>query len=94
MTLGEKYMSPPDSVYALWYYPDINRFADDDGNILHDLHELFDVWQLDEWKKTREYGLLVDRNGDLCELYYPEDDDENDISECPPWMRHQRQIFG
>lgn len=70
---------PPDSAYGLWYYPTINRFVDEDGHILHDFHDLFDVWQLDEWKKTRKYGLLVDRNGMLCELYYLEPETEEHI---------------
>ena len=63
-------MVPPESAYGIWYYESINRFIDDDGHILHDLHELFDVWELDEWKRTQDYGLLRDRNGNLCELYY------------------------
>jgi hypothetical protein len=64
---------PQDSMYSLWYYPDINRFKDEDGHILHDLSDKFDVWQLDEWKKTRDYGILTDRNGELVELYYSEE---------------------
>ena len=65
---------PPDSATALFYYPDLNRFADEDGTIMHDLSDRFAVWELEEWKKTREYGILQDRNGELCELFYPEDD--------------------
>lgn len=61
---------PPDSAYGLWYYAKINRFVDENNNILHDFHELFDIWQLEKWKKTKKYGILTDRNGDLCELYY------------------------
>ena len=71
MNWDRQVTSPPESVYGLWYYPSINRFVDEDGHILHDLSELFDVWQLDEWKRTQDYGLLMDRKGDLCELYYP-----------------------
>lgn len=68
--------APVDSAYGLWYYPCINRFVDEDGHILHNLVDLFDVWQLEEWKQTGEYGVLIDHKGDLCELYYatPEDD--------------------
>lgn len=62
--------SPPDSAYGLWYHASINRFMNDEGQILHDLYELFDVWELDEWKKTKDYGVLIDRKGNLCELYY------------------------
>ena len=69
------YNGPPESAMGLWYDPSINRFMDDNGFILHDLHEFFDLWQLDEWKKTRDYGLLEDRNGNLWELFYPIDYD-------------------
>ena len=81
MILRGEITNPPDSAYGLWYYPSINRFADEDGNILHDLHEFFDVWQLDEWKKTKDYGLMVDRKGNLCELYYLDafDEEETEI---------------
>jgi hypothetical protein len=64
-------MAPPDSLYSLWYHPDINRFSNEDNNIVANLSDRFDVWQLDEWKRTRDYGILRDRNGDWCELYYP-----------------------
>jgi len=64
-------MSEDEDIYSLWYFPSINRFTDEDGNVLHDLSNLFDVWELEEWKKTQEYGLLIDRNGKLCELFYP-----------------------
>lgn len=66
----QKTNSPPESAYGLWYYESINRFLDEDGHILHDLYDLFDVWQLEEWKRTQDYGILIDRNGNLCELYY------------------------
>jgi len=62
--------SPPDSAYGLWFYPAINRFMDEDGNILHDLHDLFNTCELDMWKKTEEYGILLSKQGDLVELYY------------------------
>lgn len=94
----KKIWGPPESVYSLWFYPSINRFTDDDGNVLHDLSELFDVWQLDEWKKTQDYGLLVDRNGNLCELYYPSEVEEEDFlahryrESVGLWW--QRQTFG
>ena len=74
-------MAPPDTLYSLWYYPFINRFSDDAGNILHDLSDKFDVWQLDEWKRTYTYGILLDRNGDWCELYYPSEFEDWDFVE-------------
>lgn len=72
----ERSFAPPESAHCLWYYPSINRFTDDDGNVLHDLHDLFDVWQLEEWKRTQDYGILRDRNGGWCELYYPSEFEE------------------
>ena len=74
-------MSPPESAYSLWYYPSINRFTDDDGQILHDLADLFDVWELDEWKRTQDYGILLDRKGDWCELYYVDSFEEREFLE-------------
>ena len=74
-------MSPPESAYSLWYYPSINRFTDDDGQILHDLSDLFDVWELDEWKRTQDYGILLDRKGDWCELYYVDSFEEREFLE-------------
>lgn len=52
---------------------------DEDGEILHDFTDLFDVWQLDRWKKEKQYGLLTDRYGNLCELYYLDPFDEATI---------------
>ena len=69
-----KTYNPPESAQGLWYDPKINRFVDEGGYILHDLHQYFNLWQLDEWKKTRGYALLEDRNGDFWELFYPDND--------------------
>lgn len=75
--------NPPRDAYGLWYYPDINRFSDENGNILHDLSDLFALWQLEQWKKTKDYGLMVDRKGNLCELYYLEGETcYHDCDEC------------
>ena len=70
MTNPEDTFAPPDSANTLWYDPFINRFEDECGLIVHDLSQYFDLWQLDKWKKTKEYGLLTDRNGDLWEIFY------------------------
>jgi hypothetical protein len=87
-------MYPPDSVYSLWYYPDINRFADEDGYILHDLSDRFDVWELDEWKKTCDYGILIDRRGNLCEVFYPTEEEDEDWPVTPLFLsRPVRQTF-
>ena len=65
--------------YALWYCPSVNRFIDENGTILHDMSDLCDVWQLDEWKRTQNYDFIIDRNGNLCELYYPSKCEERDL---------------
>ena len=77
----QHYPSPPESAYMLYYYPSINRFVDDEDNILHDLADLFDVWELDEWKRTQDYGILLDRKGDWCELYYVDSFEEREFLE-------------
>ncbi len=69
---------PPDSAYGLWFYPSINRFMDEDGNVIHDTHELFHAWEVDQWKKTQDYGLLVSKQGDIVELYFEEPEIEED----------------
>lgn len=89
MSLADKYSSPPESSYGLWYYPGINRFADEDDNILHDLSHLFSTWELDEWKRTQEYGILIDKNGDLAEIYYQSLAAERDFLER---IKGQRQL--
>ena len=89
----KKYLySPPESAQGLWYDPSINRFIDEDGYILHDLHQYFDLWQLDEWKKTREYGMLVDRNGDIWELFYSMDQGMD--SAFDPACEHSCDVCG
>lgn len=65
---------PPDSANSFWYDPDSNCFSDEDGTIIHNFSGKFDVWQLDEWKKTRDYGTMVDRHGELCEFFYLKND--------------------
>ena len=74
-------MSPPESAYMLCYHPSINRFVDEDGEILHDLSDLFDLWELDEWKKHQTYDLMLDKKGDWVELYYLSPGDEADFIE-------------
>ena len=81
MNWDQRSMSPPESAYLLLYCTSINRFIDEDGNILHDLSDLFDVWQLDEWKRHQDYDILLDRKGDWCELYYPSNFEERDFLE-------------
>lgn len=68
--MKQKIYGPPDSAKTLWYEASINRFADEDGYILQDLSEYFDTWQLDEWKKGKDYDILTDKTGELWEIFY------------------------
>lgn len=70
----EETLSPPDSACALFYDPIVNRFEDEDGRIMHHLELWFKTWQIDAWKKTKQYGLITDRHGDLWEFFYPDED--------------------
>lgn len=63
-------IGPPESCKGLWYDPKVNRFKDEDGRIIHELSLYFPIWQLDIWKRTKEYALLKDRNGELWEIFY------------------------
>ena len=63
-------MVPPESCRGLWYNPKVNRFKDDSGAILDDLTAYFPTWQLDIWKKDKQYALLRDRRGELWEVFY------------------------
>lgn len=70
MVIIEWKVSPPDSATMLWYDPTVNRFEDESGQIVHDLSKYFSTWQLDVWKKTKEYALLTDKIGGLWEIFY------------------------
>lgn len=65
-----KCYGPPDSADTLFYDPTVNRFEDECGHIIHDLHQYFDTWQLDQWKRTKDYALLTDKTGGLWEIFY------------------------
>ena len=72
-------------VHILYYSPSVNRFADENWCIIHDLHKLFDTWQLTQWKKTRDHGLVTAKNGDTWKLYYLSRDEEDDTFDCFAW---------
>lgn len=62
---------------ALFYDHRINRFLDCAGNILHDLHSIFDTWQLDAWRKRGEYGEYMQaKDGNLWEVFYYIDEED------------------
>lgn len=66
---------------TLFYLPKLNRFADNQWYIVHDLYTLFDTWQLDEWKRNEKNTILSDKNGKKWELYYLNGYEEDDILE-------------
>lgn len=70
---------------TLSYLPSINRFADLNGVIVHDLYKLFDLWQLDQWKKMRKNEILDSRDGRSYLLEYLDEDDEDDVFQLMGW---------
>ena len=79
--------------HSLWYYPKINRFSDCDGNIVHDLLPYFKTWQIEEWKKDKDYGLLTDSFGNPWEFYYLEEEVEEHLcSHACLWCRSDCDI--
>lgn len=61
---------PPDSADILYYDERINRFRDECYKVVHNLSPYFALWQLEQWKKGKDYGILKDRSGGLWELFY------------------------
>lgn len=72
-------------VHILYYSPTVNRFADENWCIIHDLHKLFYTWQLAKWKKTFEDGILVAKNGDPWKLYFLTEDENDDTYDIIGW---------
>ena len=61
------------------YLPSINRFVDRLGCIVHDLSRMFHTWELNEWKKTQDYGLIRGKDDQLYDFYYLDEEAEEDI---------------
>lgn len=60
---------PHDSCDLLTYYPVINRFLNEDGDILHHVSELIDWWILDQFRKSSKSMLVMGKDGEtLYEL--------------------------
>ena len=68
---------PIESIKTLEYEASINRFIDEDGYIIHDLTQHFNTWELDQWKRNKDYDILFDKKGEIWELYY---NDARDIN--------------
>lgn len=74
-------MGPPDSMVSIWYNPTVNRFFNGD-EVIHNLSPYFTTWELDQWKKKKDYAVLSDRNGGLWELFYDETTCQHICSMC------------
>lgn len=68
-----------DDTYSFSYLPSINRFVDRLGCIVHDLSRMFHTWELNEWKKTKDYGLIRGKDDQLYDFYYLDEEAEDDI---------------
>ena len=74
------------STHALLsYLPSINRFVDTNGCIIHDLTRIFDIWQLNRWKREKETSIIMDKDGKLWRLEYRNDDEEDDVFDFIGW---------
>lgn len=65
--------------YTFSYLPSINRFVDVQGCIIHDLSRMFHTWELDQWKKTKDYGLIRGKDDQLYDFYYLDEEAEEAI---------------
>ena len=70
---------------SLYYIPILNKFADSQWVIIHDLHRYFDAWQLDHWKRAEKNDTLMSKAGTLWHLYYLSEDEEDDMLEAIDW---------
>lgn len=70
---------------TLFYAPSFNRFIDDQWYVVHNLNRIFDVWQLDKWKKSKKDTSMQAKNGVIFKLYYLTDEEEDDMLDFICW---------
>jgi hypothetical protein len=70
---------------SLFYLPTINKFADNEWDIVHSLNQIFRTWELDQWKRRGQDSTLLSRNGTVWHLYYLGASEENEILELIHW---------
>ena len=56
--------------FVVYYIPSINRFADHEWNIIHDLYDLFATWQVNNWKRQRQDSIMTTWDGLEIMMYY------------------------
>ena len=71
--------------HSLFYLPMLNRFADQEWYIVHDIRRIFDNWQIDHWKGKKQNDTMLGRDGILWTLYYLDNEEEDDILELVYW---------
>ena len=75
------------NIMRLSYLPSLNRFMDtDSGCIIHILQPYFKNWQLDEWKKKKQHGQLVDMFGNVWGIEYLSADEEDEALMFMDWQ--------
>ena len=42
---------------------------DDDGNFLHDTHDILPTWRINLWRRTKVHETIIDRKGNPCEIF-------------------------
>ena len=64
----------------LSYSPYLNRFVDEDGVVINDTSNLFDMWEVRNWLNSNtERDLLVTKNGNRVRLIYMNEYEEDDL---------------
>ena len=65
--------------HKISYSPSLNRFLDCDYVVIHDLHQLFDTWQLDQWIRRQEDSIMSAKDGSQVYLEYLNEEQEDDM---------------
>lgn len=65
----------------LYYSPYLNRFSDEDGVVINDTSNLFDMWEVRNWlnSNTERDLILLTKNGNSVRLIYMNEYEEEDL---------------
>lgn len=93
-------MSPdnPYYPYVLLYSPSMNRFIDYEWYVVHDVSTIFDMWQLDQWKRKGQDAILTAKDGEDYMIYYLVDQEDEEMLEFITWnesygIKMDRDVF-
>ena len=67
------------------YLPSLNRFVDTDWKVVHDMSDLFSVWELQIWKRNKEDAILTDADGVEYCLYFLTGPEEEEVLDYMHW---------